>query len=258
MKKLLSLVLVLSLTLSLFACSSNKVDGAKYSGSKQKIVVALNAAFPPYEYKEGNEIVGIDPDMTREIGMRLGMDVEFLDIEFDSIIAAIQSGKADIAATGMTVTEDRKNYVRFTDMYQDAVQVIIVKENSQVKTKDDLKGKLIAVQSGTTGDMYCTDDFGDANILRFSKIADGVQALLVDKVDACVVDDQVAKACIEEKNKQNNGEKLVILPSVYVEEHYAMALNKNATELYDKVNGALKDMMSDGTLKEIKSRYIND
>lgn len=258
MKKFLCILLVMSVLFSFFACGEkNEVSNAN-SNEKRTIIVALNAGFPPYEYKENGEIVGIDPDMTREIAKRLDMNIEFLDIEFDSIINTIQSGKADIAATGMTVTEDRKNYVHFTDMYQDAVQSIVVKKDSIIKGKEDLAGKIIAVQAGTTGDMYCTDEFGNDNILRFSKIIDGIQAVVIGKADACVVDDQVAKSCVKSVNDQNGKEDLIILPTAYVEEHYAMALNKNDNELYEKVNGVLNEMINDGTLKTIKEKYIKD
>ncbi|MCQ2610094.1 MAG: transporter substrate-binding domain-containing protein, partial [Lachnospiraceae bacterium] len=188
MKKLFSVLMVCVMVLSLFGCGAKN----EASNNSNKLVVALNAEFPPYEYKDGGEITGIDPDMAREIGKRLGMEVEFIDIAFDSVIPAIQSGKADLAATGLTVTEDRKNFVNFTDMYQDAVQVIIVTEDSGIKSKDDMDGKNIGVQTGTTGDMYCTDELKNANVLRFPKILDGVQGLITGKVDACVVDDQVA------------------------------------------------------------------
>lgn len=254
MKKLFSILMICVVVVSLFGCGAK----SEVSSSGDKLVVALNAEFPPYEYKDGGEIVGIDPDMVREIGKRLGMEVEFLDIAFDSVIPAIQSGKADIAATGLTVTEDRKNFVNFTDMYQDAVQVIIVTEDSEIKSKDDMNGKIIGVQTGTTGDMYCTDELEEVNMLRFAKIIDGVQALAAGKVDACVVDDQVAMACVEEVNKANPDAHLIILPTAFVEEHYAMAVNKKNTELLDKVNGALRDMMNDGTLKNIKSKYLDD
>lgn len=256
MKNVFKIVLLVLVTLSLFACGNQAGSSAKNSN---KIVVALNAEFPPYEFKDKGEITGIDPDMVREIGKRLGMEVEFLDIAFDSIIPAIQNNKADIAATGMTVTEDRKQFVNFTDMYQDARQSIIVKDGSSVKSKDDLAGKVIAVQTGTTGDLYCTDEFGDDKIERYQKILDGVQALVLGKVDACVVDDQVAIECVNKVNSEStNDDKLIILPTAYVEEHYAMALNKNNTELLDKVNAALREMKEDGTLKTIKEKYIKD
>lgn len=253
MKNVFKIALLVLVTLSLFACGNNQAKNTN------KIVVALNAEFPPYEFKDKGEITGIDPDMVREIGKRLNMEVEFLDIAFDSVIPAIQNNKADLAATGLTITEDRKQFVNFTDTYQDARQSIIVKKGSPIQTKGDLEGKKIAVQTGTTGDLYCTDEFGDENMERYQKILDGVQALMLDKIDACVVDDQVAIECVNKVNSEStNGDELIILSAAYVEEHYAMALNKNNTELLDKVNEVLKEMKEDGTLKAIKEKYIKD
>ena len=245
MKKLISVLMAIILvTTSFIACSSS----AKNSN---KLIMATNAEFPPYEYKENNEFVGIDIEIAKYICEKAGKELEVLDIAFDSIIPSVNSGKADMGLAGMTVTEDRKQNVDFSDTYMTAVQAVILTENSPIKSIDDMRDKIIGVQTGTTGDMYCTDDYGDANIKRYNKIADGVQALKSGTIDCCVVDDEVAKNLIS----QNSGLKLLDTP--YAEEEYAIAVKKGNTELLNMINEALNEMKGNGTLGEIKSKFIN-
>lgn len=251
-KKSFCLVLVMLTIFSLCACGQKNTNN-----SSNKLVVAFNAEFPPYEYKENNEFLGIDPDMLREIGSRLGKEVEFMDIEFSSVIPSVQSGKADIGASGITVTEERKAFINFTDMYQDAVQKVIVMKGSSIKSIEDLKGKIIALQIGTTSDLYASKDFEDKNIQRYPKVTGAVQALLSGKADCVITDDQVAVACVAE-NKAKGNDVMEILDAPYVEEHYAMAISKENTELLNAVNKALSDMKQDGTLDKIKAKYIKE
>ena len=150
----------------------------------------------------------------------------------------------------MTVDEDRKTQVDFTDTYYTGRQVIIVKEDSTIAGPDDLAGKKIGVQQGTTGDIYTTDDYGDENIERFNKGMEAVQALQQGKVDAVVIDDQPAKTFV----KENEG--LKILETENVEEEYAIALKKGNNELLEKVNKAIKELKEDGTLDKIIAKYI--
>ena len=153
-KKVLSVLLVAVCVLSMAACGSKKEDSsAGDSGKKEKLVMATNAEFPPYEFYEGKEVVGIDADIAAAVAEEMGMELEIEDMAFDSIITAVTSGKADIGAAGMTVTEERLENVDFTDTYATATQVIIVKEDSAIAGPDDLTGKKIGVQLGTTGDI---------------------------------------------------------------------------------------------------------
>lgn len=251
MKKLLSIILAGAMILSLFACGSKKakIDTTSVSTT---LVMATNAEFPPYEFKEANEFKGIDVEVSKKIAEKLGTTIEILDIAFDSIIPSVVSGKADFGMAGMTVTEDRKQSVDFSDTYQTAVQAVIVPADSDIATIDDLAGKKIGVQLGTTGDIYCTDDFGDENISRYPKIVDGVQAMKSGAIDACVIDDQVAKAVVA----QDEG-AFTILPTPYAEEEYAIAVKKGNTDLLNKINAALKEMKDSGELAAIVSKYIN-
>lgn len=245
-KKMLSVVLVLACVLSLAACGSKKEEKEE----KEKLVMATNAEFPPYEYYENDEIVGIDAEFAAAIAEKLGMELKIEDMAFDSIIPAVQSGKADIGIAGMTVDPDRATQVDFSESYYTGRQVIIVTEDSAIAGPDDLAGKKIGVQQGTTGDIYTTDDYGDENIERYNKGMEAVQALSQGKIDAVVIDDQPAKTFVEEN------EGLKILETEYVEEDYAMALKKDNDELLEKVNNAIKELKEDGTFDEIVAKYI--
>lgn len=216
------------------------------------LTMGTNAEFPPYEYYENNEIVGIDADIMQAIADKLGMELKIEDMAFDSIIPAVQSGKADIGAAGMTVTEDRATQVDFSDSYYTGVQVIIVTDDSDITEPDDLKGKKIGVQQGTTGDIYSTDDFGDDNVERFNKGMEAVQALQQGKIDAVIIDNQPAKTFVEEN------EGLKILETSYVEEDYALAIKKGNDDLVKKVNDAIKELKEDGTFDKIVAKYITD
>lgn len=220
---------------------------AKAEGGK--LIMVTNAEFPPYEYHDNNEIVGIDADIAKAIADKLGMELEIQDMAFDSLIPAVQSGKADFAAAGMTINEDRLKNVDFTDTYAEAAQVIIVKEDSDIADPDALSGKKIGVQTGTTGDIYA-EDIEDANILRYNKGMEAVMALTQGKVDAVIIDREPAKVFI----KENEG--LKILDKAFTEEEYAIALKKDNKELLDQLNGALKELKESGDLQKIIDKYI--
>jgi len=244
MKKKMKAVAVVVLAL----CMAFSFGACKKSG--EKLIMATNATFPPYEYTEKNKIIGIDAEIAEAIADQLGMELEIDDMEFDSILAAVQSGKADMGMAALTVTEDRKVSVDFSTVYATGKQVIIVKEASTIATPDDLTGKKIGVQLSTTGDIYCTGDYGEDSVQRFNKGTDAVQALLQGKVDAVVIDNEPAKVFVS----QNKG--LKILETEYVMEDYAIAVAKNNTELLNKINGALADLQKSGKLQEIVDKYI--
>ena len=230
------------------AAAEETTGTSSYAG--KTLIMATNAEFPPYEYHDGNDIVGIDVEIARAIAEQMGADFEVSDISFDSIIPAIQADKADFGAAGMTITEDRKTQVDFSDSYASAVQAIIVKDDSDIAGTDDLQGKVIGVQQGTTGDLYCTDDFGEENVQRFPKGADAVTALQAGKVDAVIIDNNPAKVFVE----QNEGLKLLDTP--YAEENYAICVKKGNTELLDGINAAIKELKESGKLDEIVAKYI--
>ena len=213
------------------------------------LIMGTNATFPPYEYYEGDEIVGIDVEIAQAIGEKLGMEVTGEDMEFDALIPALASNKVDIVAAGMTVTPERQESVNFTDTYATAAQVIIVKQGSDIASSEDLNGKILGVQMGTTGDSLASEIEG-AQVERFNKYFEAIQSVLQGKIDAVIIDSAPAKAFAEKD------ENLVILDEALSSEDYAMAINKDNTELLDKVNAAIAELDEEGTLDEIVNKYI--
>ena len=178
------------------AAAEAKTEETSAAGGK--LVMATNAEFPPYEYyDDGGSIVGIDIDIATAIAEYMGMECEVEDMAFDSIIPSIQSGKADFGLAGITVSEDRKASVDFTDTYATATQVVIVKDGSDIKTPDDLTGKTIGVQLGTTGDIYASDIEG-ATVEQYNKGFEAVQAMSQGKIDAVVIDSEPAKVFVSQ------------------------------------------------------------
>ncbi len=213
--------------------------------------MGTNAAFPPYEFTdENNEVAGIDADIAKAVADKLGMELEITDMAFDSLIPAVQGGSIDIALAGMTVTPEREEAVAFTDSYATGVQVVVVPEDTEIATIDDLKDKNIGVQTGTTGDLYCTDDYGQEYVKQFDNGALAIAALQNGQVDCVVIDNEPAKSFVA----ANEG--LKILDTEYKSEDYAAAIAKDNTELLEKVNGAIKELKDDGTIASIIEKYI--
>ena len=241
MKKLLALVLALALTLSLASVSL-----------ADSIVAATNCAFPPYEYYENGVEAGIDVDIVKAICEKLGYDLTIVDTEFGSIIAGVATGKYDVGFGAITITEERSKSVHFTTSYATGIQSIIVKEDSPITSVDDLKadGIKIGVQQDTTGDIYATDDFGEDHMARFNKGADAVMALSTGKVNAVIIDNSPAETFVA----QNPG--LKILPTAYAEEAYGFEISYDKEEFYNAFNGALEELLKDGTIQGIIDKYI--
>lgn len=254
MKKFLAVLLAaLMICISFVACSSEKKsdDTNTDTDTQETLTMATNAEFPPYEYKEGDKVVGIDAEVAQAIADKLGMKLEIVDTKFDAIIPGVQSGKYDMGMAGMTVTPEREQSVAFSDSYATGIQSIIVKQGSAIKSVDDLSEKTkIGVQLGTTGDIYAKDDFGDEAVQEYDKGADAVQALLAGKIDCVIIDNEPAKSFVA----ANEG--LEILKTSYAEEDYAICFKKDNTELQTKVNDALKELIADGTLQKIVNKYI--
>lgn len=251
-KKWLGLMAAAVCVLSMAACGSKNEPAADSGEGEEKgtIVMATNAEFQPWEYHDGDDIVGIDADIAAAVAEKLGMELKIEDMAFDSIIPAVTSGKADFGLAGMTVTPEREENVNFSDTYATATQVIIVKEDSEIAGPDDLTGKTVGVQLGTTGDVYA-DDIEDVTVERYNKGFEAVQALLQDKIDAVVIDNEPAKVFVAES------EGLKILDEAFTEEEYAMAIAKDNEELLEKVNTALADLKESGKLDEIIAKYIS-
>lgn len=243
MKKLIACIIIVIISIGAIGCSSS---------NSNVIHVATNAYFEPYEYYENNEIKGIDIDIVNEIGRRLNKEIIIDDMNFDVIIPAITSGKCEIAIAAMTITDERKHIVNFTDSYTASVQKVIVHKDSDINSIDDLVNKQIGVQAGTTGCIYAKDDFGQANIQEYNNLYELVKALNDNKIDAIIIDEEPAKSAL------NDNENIKILDTSYAEEEYAIAIAKDNTELYQMINITLQEMKRDGTIDNIISKYINN
>lgn len=245
MKKIFALILVAMMAL------------ASLSALAETLTMCTNVAFPPYEfYGEDSEPTGIDVEIAKAVAAKLGYDLEIVDIEFSQCIPGVQSGKYDFSAAGMTVTEERKQMVQFTDTYTTAKQVIIVPEACEMTSLDDFveaNGTVnVGVQMATTGDLYTTWDYedeGKGTVDRYNTGAAAVQALLAGKLDCVVIDSEPAKNFVA----QNEG--LKILDAAYAEEQYAMAFSKESP-VYADFNAALNELIADGTVQGIIDSYI--
>ena len=215
-----------------------------------KLTMATNAAFPPYEMTtDSGEFEGIDIETAQAIADKLGLELQIDDMDFDAALLSVQQGKADIVMAGVTVTDERKAVMDFSDSYATGIQSIIVPEGSDIASPDDLAGKKIGTQRGTTGYIYCSDDFGDENVVAYDDGLTAVQALNNGQVDAVVIDNAPAKEFVA----ANPG--LVILDTSYAEEDYAIGVAKGSS-LKDAVNAALEELKADGTLQSIVDKYI--
>ena len=221
--------------------------------------MGTNATFPPYEFTDENgEVAGIDAEIAAAVAEKLGMELDITDMAFESLIPALQAGTIDIVLAGMTVDPERAEQVNFTDSYATGVQVVIIPESSDIAPVEqedgsmavDLTGKTIGVQTGTTGDLYCTDEYGQENVKQFDNGPLAVAALVNGQIDCVVIDQEPAK------NYVAANEGLKILDTAYANENYAAAISKDNTELLEQVNAAMQELKDDGTLQSIIDKYI--
>ena len=291
MKKILALLLALTMVFGLVACASSSdtkepadtadttettenteetaentedtADATEDAGAAEttgefttveegKLIMSTNAAFPPYEMTDDNDnVIGIDADIAAAIAEKLGLELQIDDMDFDAALLAAQEGKSDMVMAGLTVSEDRLLVMDFTETYATGVQVVIVPEGSDV-TLDNLGEKVIGTQRGTTGNIYCTDDFGEEHVVAYDDGIAAVQALMNGQVDCVVIDNAPAQAFVE----ANAG--LTILDTEYVTEDYAIGVAKGNTALLDAINAALVELIEDGTVQSIVDKYITE
>lgn len=225
-----------------------------------KLIMATNAQFPPYELVSDGEgfngtgFEGIDVEIASAIADKLGLELQIDDMEFDSALVAVQNDAADVVLAGLSYSEERDEVLDFTDSYATGVQVVIVKEGSDV-TMDNLGEKMIGTQRGTTGYIYASDTpenggYGEDHVSAYDNGATAVQALVNGQVDAVIIDEAPAKEFVA----ANEG--LTILPGNWVEEQYCAAVNEGNTALQNAINTALNELMDDGTVQEILDKYI--
>ena len=274
MKKFLALFLaVLMLVSTLVIFSACKKE--------ETLVMATNAAFPPYEYKDGDKIVGIDAEIAAAIAEKLGMKLEIVDVAFGAVLTGVAEGKYDMGLAGITVTEDRKKTMDFSDSYATGIQVIIVNDGSEIETLEDIfvfnddgdpiglqdTDVRVGVQENTTGDIYSSDDIenwgfndlddegaveGEDRVKRYNTGAEAISALKTGKVDMVIIDNEPAKSFVEE----NEGIHILEGENEYAVEDYAICVKKGNKELLDKINQALKELKEDGTIAAIIEKYI--
>ena len=281
MKKITALLLGTAMMLSLAACgssasvsestasseASSTSEAASTEASAEtagelttvnagKLTMSTNAAFPPYEMTDDNgNYVGIDIEVAQAIADKLGLELQVDDMDFDAALLAAQSGKSDMVMAGVTVTEERQTVMDFSNTYATGIQVVIVPEDSDIASIDDMTGKMIGVQRGTTGDLYCSASvedggFGEENVTPYDNGLTAVQALLNGQVDCVVIDNAPAQEFVE----ANPG--LKILDTEYANEDYAIGVAKGNTALLDAINGALEELQADGTVQSIVDKYI--
>lgn len=267
MKKVLGVLMVLLITLSIIGCTAGdkadtdgkgnseetaNIDTMKRIKDNKKIIWGTNAEFSPFEMREGDEVIGIDAEIAQKIADKIGVELVVEDMEFDSLMAALQSGKIDFIAAGFTIKPDREKQVLFTDTYFKAVQAVIVQEgNTEIKSLEDLEGKKIGVQNGTTGDFEA-DEIPDAEVVRFNNGIEAALDLKNGNIDAVIIDNLPAQMLIE-KNPE-----LVIVEfeeKPFEDEEYAMAVRKGDTELQGIINEVLKEMKDSGDIDELVTKY---
>ena len=269
MKKIIALLLVMVMMLSLAACNQGGGSESKYNTVESgKLIMSTNAEFPPYEMVAAGEGVytsadgvkyeGIDVEIAKALAEKLGLELVIDDMDFDAALIAVQQGKSDMVLAGLTYREDRDELMDFSTSYATGVQVVIVKDDSDITDLDDLENdKMIGAQRGTTGYIYASDTpenggYGEDHVLAYDNGALAVQALLNGQIDAVIIDNGPAQAYVD----ANDG--LHILPAEWVTEDYCLAVNEGNTELLDALNGALEELIADGTTQKIIDKYITE
>ena len=252
MKKILALVLSITLLLTLTACGS-KGSPLKKLQKAGKLVIATSPDFPPFESLDGSgNVTGIEIDILKEVCAQLGVSLEIQQMDFDSVLPGVQTGKYDMGVSGITITEKRQKNVLFTDPYCLAAQAIVVKEGSPISSKADLTGKTIAVQTGTTAESFCMESGYTVN--AYAANNDAQSALLQGKVDAWVIDDLTAADMVKAYNAQG-GDRLVILSEAMTTEPYAFAMAFGSEDTIEAINGVLKTMQETGAIAAIFEKY---
>ena len=273
-KKIFALAMAMTMMLALAACgpknngsaSGSTAGSGSAAGSNPaavqtivegKLTVSTNASFPPYEMVAGDgTLEGIDMEVAAKIAEKLGLEVQIDDMGYDACLQAAQTGKSDMVMAGVSITPERQEKMDFSDTYANAVQVVIVKEDSPIATLDDLaNAEMIGCQVGTTGYIYCSDTpenggYGEDHVTAYKDGAIAIQALMSGKIDAVVIDNLPAQEYV----KANPG--LKILETEFANENYAIGFAKGNTQLVEAVNAALAELTEDGTVQQIIDKYI--
>ncbi len=264
LKKILAAILALCMLFCFVGCGAEDTASDSKPATEEKaelttvkegkLTMATNAYFQPYEYYDGDKIVGIDAEIAAAIAEKLGLELVIEDMAFDSIITAVTEGKADLGLAGMTITEKRLKSVNFSISYAKGVQAIIVKEGSPIKSVDDLYADgasyKVGTQLGTTGYIYATDDFGEDLVTPYTTGNEAVSALIGGDVDCVIIDNEPAKSFVA------NNSGLKILETSYADEDYAACIAKDNEALLDAIDEAITELTADGTIQKIVDKYI--
>lgn len=258
--KVIALFCALSMTLFGFsACQKEESDpssttsgaSSTESTAKEKLTVGTNSEFPPFEYQENGQVVGIDMDIMKAVAEKIGMELVIVDMDFNALPTALSTGQIDCIAAGFSTDATREETMDFSDTYYKASQSILVPADSAINTADDLKNKRLGAQSGTTGEETATDVPGaEAKGYRSPMLA--VQDMMNGNLDAVIVDKNPAEVI-----KDQYGDEIKLITDQFPEEEYAIAVNKGNSKLLDKINDALKTILSDGTFDEIVKKYVD-
>ena len=247
-------VIVVTVTVAIFSKNGeeNLTQEKEISSEKEKIIMVTEAGFAPYEFYDGEEIVGVDIEIAKKIAEKTGKELEIKDTDFDSIINEVKTGKADFAAAGLSITEERLQEVDFSVEYAVSKQVIVVKDESTVESIEDLNGKKVAVQLGTIADLVLSDEYPDIELVQHKKYLLAVEDLKADKVDAIVLDSLPAEEII------NKNSELKILEKELLTDKYGIAVQKGNTELLNDINTVLQELMDNGKIQEYTVKYLGE
>ncbi|MDF2567065.1 MAG: Bacterial extracellular solute-binding protein family 3 [Oscillospiraceae bacterium] len=256
MKKVISMALAAVLAVGVLAgCSKQNPQSLENIKKAGKIVMYTNAAFPPFEYREGSNVAGVDVDIANEIAKDIGVTLEIKDVEFETIIGAVQSGKCAFGAAGMTVKPERLEQVDFSTKYVKSKQYLILKKGSTVKTIEDLKGKKVGVQTATTGNLILDDEIsegvlkGNEALKTYDDAIIASQDLIAGRIDAVVIDKLPAES-IAKTNEGLQAIEMVYADGSNTEEEYAICVQKGNKELLDSINSTLDKLIKAGKIDE--------
>ena len=252
-KNILIIVVIGIVVVAVVAMMNKKdVEEVNVESEKEKLIMVTEAGFAPYEFYEGEEIVGVDVEIAKKIAEKTGKELEIKDTDFDSLINEVKTGKADFAAAGLSITPERLEEVDFSVEYAVSKQVIIVKKDNDAETIEDFNGKKVAVQLGTVADLVLSDENPEIELVQHKKYLLAVEDLKADKVDAIVLDSLPAEEII------NKNPDFKILEKELLTDKYGIAVQKGNTELLNDINAVLKDLMDNGKIQEYTVNYLGE
>lgn len=251
MKKIIRfLALAMVLTFALAGCGTKEDTSSKADTENDTLIVGTEAAFAPYEYMDGNKVVGVDMDIAQAIADAMGKKLEIKNMDFDGALLAVQQGKIDFAAAGVSVNEERKKVMDFSDTYVDSTEVVVVnKDKPMVTDPTNLEGKIVGVQQGNIADFYVESNCKAKKINRYTKFSQAAEDLKNSKLDCIVMDKYPA----EELVKANP--QLSILDGSLFEDKYAIAVKKGNKELLDQINKVIEQLKADGKIEEFTTNH---